>query len=328
MKKIFSAVMAIVLVLSVIPFNAFATQDNISSGIDMSKYTNSELDLTQYTIDDLMNMSFEEYSFLVKEFERVYDPYGTYVEETETLQNTEESISPLWTSGDVENDEWVEVGSHEQITSTACSILIRDKGFYGESGDAVAIALMISVASLYPDKDEVGAVIFSGHFYDPDTQKNYAGSTTNTARTNAVSHYNAAVSAANVGDMEEAYEHIGRCLHYVQDANEPHHAANITAVNLSHGNFESYAFDNIEAILGSYTSISSSYYTTASNTSVSNLVHNAAVSAKSYANTVNNALNTSQWYSTANVCLKSAARYSAMIMYKFGLETSVPFYYN
>lgn len=326
MKKIISAILIMVLILFALPLNSFAEQENTYGGIDMSKYSKSELDLSQFTLEDIMNMSAEEYGALVREFERVYDPYGTYVEGNETMLNNGEEVSPLWTSGEESNGEWTESGSHEYITAAACSILSTDKGFYSNGAAAVTISLLISVASLRPDKDEIGVMIFAGHFYDPATQKNYANQTNNTAKTNAVKHYNSAVSAANSGNMELAYEYLGRCLHYVQDANVPHHAANVTAVNSSHGNFESFAFNNIESILGSYTSISSGNYTTAINSSVSSITHNAAVNAKMYINRVNDSSNTSQWYSTANTCLKNAAKDSAMIMYKFGMESSVPFY--
>ena len=74
-----------VLILFALPLNSFAEQENTYGGIDMSNYSKSELDLSQFTLEDIMNMSAEEYGALVREFERVYDPYGTYVEGNETM---------------------------------------------------------------------------------------------------------------------------------------------------------------------------------------------------------------------------------------------------
>jgi phospholipase C len=240
----------------------------------------------------------------------------------------EDSVSPQWTSGDIADGEYTEDGCHEYITATACSILINDKGFYANNATAsVVIALSISLASLLPDRDEVG-LLYAGHFYDPSTGKNCVGSTTNTAKVHAQEHYDAAVNAANVGAMDEAYEHLGRCLHYVQDASEPHHAANNRHIldGLSHGRFEDFAYSNQETYLGSYTSISNSCYTIATNSDISTLVDNTATFAKQYINTVNNTDNQTQWSGTAEICLKNAAKYSAMVMYRFSRESAVPFY--
>ncbi len=328
-KRILSISLALILLMSSVSLftPAYATDD---FGINVSDYTNSELDLSQYTLDDVMNMTPQEYGELVRDFERVYDPYDSYVEEDDELPSIPPgggSITPLWTSGEIDDDEWVEAGSHEIMTMTACAILSADKGFFSDNALAVlATAMLISLASMLPDKDERGVILFSGHFYNPHTGKNYAGSSTNTARNNAINHYNTAASYANNGDLGSAYEYLGRCLHYIQDINEPHHAANITAINPSHGQFESYAFDNIDSYLGSYRTISSSFYTTAINTSVSTLAHNAALDAYSRKDLVNSIFDKSQWNTQANYCVKAATRYSVMVMYKFSRLSSVPFY--
>ena len=303
MKKIFSALLVLTMLLLVIPVNAFANCSyNDLGGIDVSQYTNSELDLSKYTLEDIRNMSPEEYAELVNNFERVYDPY-----------NSEYS------------------GSHELISTYASGILSNDKGFF--SNDALAvlvIILQISLASKLPDKDEVGVIVFSGHFYDPDEGCNYAGSSKNTAKTNATSHYNKAITAAKQGDMEKAYEEIGRCLHYVQDACEPHHASNIHAATpnsgATHSFFEKEAHKNIEKYLDKYTSINSSNYSKSLSWSTDTLVHNAAVEAKVMSPYVSNPDDLSKWDHYANLSMKNAARYSAMILYKFGQNSSVPFF--
>ncbi len=330
MKKIISIILSLILVFSIIPFSVYADGNGGSGEIDISDYTDSELDLSQYTLEDLTNMSAEEYTALVREFERVYDPYDSYVEEEEPGGET---INPRWTSGDINIfNEYTNAGCHEYITQVACGILANDKGFYtNDPLEVVVFILSLSLSSLLPDKDERG-LAFEGHFYDPDTGENYLGSSTNTARTNAQAHYFNAVLAAQRGDMDEAYEELGRCLHYVQDANEPHHAANNRNIidGYSHSQFENFAFEEAETHLSSYTSISNSYYTQALNSSntVDEITHSAAVTAKSFINYVNDTGNQTQWDYAAEKCLKRAARYSAMIMYKFSQVDAVPFYSN
>ena len=337
MKKMTSILLVVLLGLYIIPTKVLATENNDFYELDISQYTDSELDLTQYTMDDIINMTPTEYLALVLEFERVYDPYDSYVEpsfESSDLSMVfaeNEIISPQWTSGSVSGDgEWTEVGCHEYITSVACLILKNDKGFYTDQAtSAVIITLSISLASLLPDKDEANNA-FAGHFYDPDSGESYTGSTTNTAKNNAVSHYNAAVAAANAGAMDQAFEYLGRCLHYAQDVNVPHHAANVISLGLvgSHAQFEKFAFENAESYLGSYTTIPGSFYTMANNSSVATLTHNAAVFSKARIDNVDNVLDKTQWGTNADACLEGAARYSAMVLYKFSRVASVPFYSN
>lgn len=341
MKKLISVFLSILLILSIIPINVFAIENDSYGGIDISQYTDSELDLTQYTMDDIINMTAEEYLDLVAEFERVYNPYNSYVEteaesENLSMMSIEDgTVSPQWTSGKIEDEEYTESGCHEYISSVACGILINDKGFFANNATAsVVIALLISLASLLPDQDERGTplYLFDGHFYDLDDNDNYHGETTNTAKTNAVAHYQTAVEAARDGNMDVAYEHLGRCLHYVQDANEPHHASNVHALQIpygsSHSVFESFAFENQEAYLDDYDTISSANYTNAASWSVATITHKGAVEAKSMIQYVRNILDKSDWPEYAEKSMKNAARYSAMILYKFGRESVVPFYSN
>lgn len=211
----------------------------------------------------------------------------------------------------------------------------HDKGFFANNVTAnIVVALLISLASLLPDKDERGTplYLFDGHFYDPDDNDNYHGETTNTAKTNAAAHYRTAVEAERDGNMDAAFEHLGRCLHYVQDANEPHHASNVHALQIpygaSHGSFEKFAFENQEAYLDDYDTIPSSNYTNATSWNVDTITHKGAVEAKPMIQYVRNVLNQSNWSKYAEKSMKNAARYSAMVLYKIGRESVVPFYYN
>lgn len=336
MKKFVSMLMALLLIFSIIPTSVFAIENDSFGGIDVSQYTNSELDLTKYTMDDIVNMTSKEYLNLVAEFERVYDPYNSYVSpedgiELGNTQASEGTIDLQWTSGKISNGEWTETGTHEYITSAACLILSNNKGFFtNDATAAVVVMLSISLASLLPDKDERwDGGLFAAHFYNPNTEKNYLNSTSQTAKTKAISHFNSATTAAANGNMETAYEHIGRCLHYIQDANEPHHAANKVSNGAnSHAQFEQYAEDNMEEFLKNYTSISSSCYTYAVNNSIGTIVKAGAKSAYALIGDCDSIFDKSKWESCAKTTLKSATKYSAEVLYKFSRYSGVPFVRN
>lgn len=330
MKKFVSAILSVVFIFLLVSEKSFAISENHQGYNKPSQNSTKKLDLSQYTFDDILKMSADEYMSLVKEFEKTYDPFNSY-DPTEEAQESksDDIVSPLWTSGNVEDDEWIEEGCHEYITSVACVILANDKGFFSNNDwDKLYIVLSISVASLLPDRDEVGIPLFEGHFYDPDTEKSYTNSTSNTAKVNATAQYNMAVAAANRGDMDAAYEHIGRCLHYVQDVNVPHHSANITVLNPAHRSFEQFAFNNQESYLSEYESISSGNYSNATTMSVGEITHLAASNSKPMSSQVNNILNKSMWNHVAGACMRNSARYSAIVLYKFSRVSSVPFYSN
>ncbi len=330
-----SLLLSIVLAFSAIPFTVFSS--NFNSGVDITDYMDDRLNLSEYTIDDILSMYSQKFYSLVSDFERIYDSFNSYMENGGSYDVStyghggfRGAVSPYWTSGEIDKDgKWTEAGSHEYITMTACNIIINDKGFFAKKeSDAVVIALLISLSSLLPDKDE-NENIFAGHFYDPNTQKNYIGKTDNTARTNATKHYNSAVHYAKNGNMQSAYEYIGRCLHYLQDACEPHHASNIISLGYtSHSVFESKDNSNIDKYFKNFNSISAGMYVAAKNTTVSELAHISAGIAYKHKNSVDNLLNQSKWDDVAEECMQMASERSAMVLYKFGLYSYVPFYKN
>ena len=333
-KKLISLILALVFTFLMCQTLAYAEEAADYGGIDISLYTKSELDLSQYTLDDIRAMSSEEYSNLVKEFERVYDPYDSYVAEDLSLTNSTDltdengTVSTQWKSGTITKEgEYTKNGSHEYISAIACTVLNNDKGFFSTDTTAnIIIALCISLASLRPDTDENDSA-FAGHFYDPDTKENYKGSTTYTARTNAEKHFKAALLSASNGAMDEVYEHLGRCLHYVQDVNVPHHAANVTNIpNISHAPFEKHAFENQEAYLENFETIPASNYRNAYSWNIGTITHKAAAEAKPMISHVNNILDKSEWSEYARITMQNATRYSAMAIYRFAMESSLTLY--
>ncbi len=316
LKKSISVFLCTVMVLASLSLGAFAYH---------AENMQETLDLSAYSWDDIMTMRNTEYRELLAKFERVYDPFGTYAANQPLMELNENQISPQWTSGD-EKDS----GSHELITARACGILLDDMGFWGDNRSASLVAaLMISLASVIPDKDYGEGPLsgFEGHFYDPDTNTSYTQDSINTAKTNMVKNYTAAVNAYRSGGVTENFvELVGKMLHYIQDACEPHHAANVTAVVFwkGHSSFESYADKNLNSYIDSYTTLLQSEYKNALSLSKENIIYSAAKNAKGYISMVDNIADKSKWDAAAYATTRNAVRYSVQLLYKLSVEAGIP----
>lgn len=308
-KKSAAMLLSIILVISSLSIVAFA-------------YDNDDFDVSDYTWEDIMSMSNSEYRALLSDFERVYDPFDTYETDPIIEPQNNDGIQLYWTSGETDMSE---TGSHELITARACGILLSDVGFWGENKNgSIIIGLTLSLASILPDKNTID---FSGHFYDPDTEKNFIGNKINTALTNVEFHY---VMATNSYDEQEINEsfiiNVGKMLHYIQDASEPHHAANIIAnpFNNAHGQFESFADENLNSYIDSFTTINASEYIKAYSSTPGSLLKETAKKAKNLSSKVNKVSDKSQWSFVANITTRNAVQYSAMLLYKLSIDLSIP----
>lgn len=167
-------------------------------------------------------------------FATTYDEYAE--QKQESYQETSNpGIQPLWSS-DYDGDKGADMNCHEGITGGgffiylgAMNILFNSDGF----GYTLSDLMILNKASEYPDK-EFGSIMtgFAGHFYDPDTKKNFLNDNMNTAVTNARYHYDSAIEKYKNEDRVGAMTELGYSLHYLQDAGEPHHASNLTALRL------------------------------------------------------------------------------------------------
>ena len=318
-KRFLGLLMSILLILSSVSVVAFAYEKN------------ENFDISDYTWDDIMSMSSAEYLQLLHEFEKKYDPFDTYEKDplitSETLNGTSGgTISPLWTSGDYDSDN-PEEGSHELITARACGILLSDKGFWGGNHNgSILIALSLSLASILPDRDQnFNDFLFAGHFYNPYTQGNYLGITSNTAKTNTIDYYNMAKKEYETNGASTLFiEYVGRMIHYLQDANEPHHAANITGLNPAHSAFEKFAYQNFDTYAANISSVSASEYQNALSKSADGIVHQYALIAYDYRWLVLNYLDQSEWGTVANVCTQNAIQSTALLLYKLSIDASIP----
>lgn len=147
---------------------------------------------------------------------------------------------PGWKSGDGE--------THGYIVNHALTLINRDKG------SDIYFKLQPYKDTLLkycdmPDKDEIwwGNAY---HFYNPYTGYNYYPWPTPESvrkKTAMVMFKEHSVDAKELylkGEYMDAFEKLGRAIHYLEDVNVPHHAANKIAVITNHTQFESYVLEN------------------------------------------------------------------------------------
>lgn len=157
-------------------------------------------------------------------------------------ENKEPEIVPLWSS-----DNWTHSEKemcHSFITCMGCLVYvgaIAEKGYdVSKNGITLEDIEILMEYSEKPDVENIG-ILFDCHFYDPDTGKNYRGGD-ETAKTKCESYFYEAIGAYDSTDLEKSFKKLGKALHFIQDVNEPHHAANITAIDegSTHSDFEKY----------------------------------------------------------------------------------------
>lgn len=210
--------------------------------------------------------------------------------------------------------------THQYIIANALTILSNDQGnstFNEELNSEILLE-----ATDWPDKlgNETDFGTFSGHFYDPDTGKNWLGQTSPTARTRAESYYQKAVEAYQTGDVQLAMSNLGKGTHYVSDLNEPHHAANLTAINSNHSDFEKYVDDNRKSYTIEGNTFDADIYETAINTQIGDLMYSAAKHAKGLAES---AQDKNTYDSAGKQSVQHAIQTVTQYMYKFGKEVGI-----
>lgn len=79
MKKLITLAITAILLITFCTV-AFTIAGFAAERKDLSQMTfdDPRLDLSQYTIDDLKEMPLDELQQMVADFERIYDPYGSY----------------------------------------------------------------------------------------------------------------------------------------------------------------------------------------------------------------------------------------------------------
>ena len=225
----------------------------------------------------------------------------------EHVENPDERFS----SGGVDH-------THQYIVSNALKILNNDKGASILNTKAAVICEYTDWPDVLGNETDYGT--FAGHFYDPDTGKNWMGQTSPTARTRAETYYENAVIMYQAGDINRAMDYLGKGTHYVSDLNEPHHASNLTAVNSNHSAFEKYVDKNRTSYTISGNSFSSQIYNDAVSLSVGDLMFSAAKHSKEL---VDMAQNESTYSNAGNQSVQYAIRTVTQYIYKFGKEVGI-----
>lgn len=335
MKKLVKTIISTILILSfIIPFAIPVSAAFEVDKTDRIDYTNPELDLSKYTIQQIADMPKDELLALIADFERVYGPFPGYEASPQPVQK-ELGVQPLWASGEFEDDgslDMDKMATHEAITAQAFVVMSNDVGFFFENApDMIAALIWLMYYSAKPDDDE-WFMAFEGHFYHGVTHDNYLGSRTDTALTRIQSHYNKAILQAKLGNGKKALMEIGRALHYIQDVCQPHHAANITAGqnNSAHEEFESYVNQGIEkytdgiesADMCGFEFYEKYNYLTVVDDSIKNLVDGAAMISFIYSDYVNDGLDKSRWNSAAYVTVKNSVVFSSLLMHRFSVKSN------
>lgn len=180
---------------------------------------------------------------------------------------------------------------------------------------------------ILPDRKPLSGALtlFAGHFYDPDTDKNYL-KIGDTAKDNLVQFYNKSINEYQKNVYSDKFfEYVGRAVHYIQDACVPHHAANITSLqyNGAHSVFENYVNGYMENLLENPHSFPYQKYLDMHEKSVEQLIYEPAKVAKSLINTVIDVNDKSQWNSTMRTTVFNAIDYTAFVLYKLGVDSGI-----
>ncbi|MPQ44318.1 zinc dependent phospholipase C family protein [Clostridium tarantellae] len=150
----------------------------------------------------------------------------------------------------------MELDTHKLISLQALEIIKNDMGNDKAIMDNLKIieenAFNYRKGTVDPDWGNVGKErdyqLYQDHFFDPDTMKNFTSSKTyllseikDNAESQSRSYFSRAVANWKDGNYSEASYLLGKCLHYIEDLNQPHHALNWIATETpAHCKFEQF----------------------------------------------------------------------------------------
>ncbi len=326
MKKITCLLLSVILSLSIfMGICPVSYAENASSSIvfvDPTEY----LDLDEISFEAVLKCSVDDICSYIDAC-RVANNIPAPSTENETI-NYSGDAEPLWGSNWIKISDVVK--THEMMTFLSVCLMFSEKQSWGQDLlYAIGDAGVIAAYSADPDNplNEANSLFWTGHFYDPDTGKNCLGKTTPTAKTNINTFYTKATKAMRSGKRDEGFKYLGYALHFLQDANEPHHAANIKAKenNDAHGKFETYVDNNLDAIIDKITSKdnTTSYYSWCMAKRVEDILIICAKSAKSKAPLVSDGNDNTNWPTVANEQLTNTYYYGAALTYKFAKDSNL-----
>lgn len=178
---------------------------------------------------------------------------------------------PFWGSGGSYTEQST-THAHQLIGMKAINILNSDWGTSAASllNDHMDTFL---VYCNKPDEIENDFYTYLGHFYDPDTGKNYLYLSTPTAMSRFKSHADNAkalfLKAQNESDtdtknqlVDQSFQELGMAVHYLEDMTNSYHADNKIGGLTYHTQYEDYIDSLIESDTDyeSFTAVSSNLY--------------------------------------------------------------------
>ena len=141
---------------------------------------------------------------------------------------------------------------------------------------------------------------FLSHFYDPDTQTNYAGTSYPTARQAGSKYFGYASDYYKLGDMWNAFYYLGVSMHYFTDSTMPLHAGNISNLDTRAPGYHAKLEAFTESIQNQMTVPDTGLYNWLPTLDPQQWIHQAAVQAKSVLPQVYNGTIT-DWYLKAAI---------------------------
>lgn len=284
-KSAFSWILAIALSLGIICSPAYAVEDESYE-------------------QEIENTAFNE---------PVSNSYIEIVESVLAEYGSDDQVSPQWTSGSPDSGNPL---THGYITEVGINVVSNDHS--NASSFYFAYANSLIWGSVMPDFDENDSA-YAWHFYGQNGKNYLFGDVT--AYTKCIEHYNNAVQLYKSGYRyrSSAMEELGRALHYLQDANVPHHVMNKIAVITNHQEFEKEAEENRTSYV--VTSMLSSAYPEYGKP-LGEIIDYYANIARGWDSKACSSVQSDR-AQAEGACIRNAQRATAAVLYKFMDDVSV-----
>lgn len=326
MKKITCLLLSVILSFSIfMGFCPVSYAENTSSSIvfvDPTEY----LDLDEMSFEAVLKCSVDDICSYIDAC-RVANNIPAPSTENEAI-NYSGDAEPLWGSNWEKKEDVTK--THEMTAFASVCLMFSEKQPWSTDFlQAIADAGIIAAYSAEPDdwKNEANIPAFVGHFYDPDTGKSYVLGSTITAKTNIKKYYDKAVKAIKSGNLDKGLKYFGYALHFLQDINQPHHAANIVVgeYNDVHKKFETYVDNRLDTIASPIIedARTTMYYSWCMSKSVEEILIKCAHISKSKASLINDGNDSSNWLRVATEQLTNTYYYSAAFTYKFAKDSNL-----
>jgi len=223
--------------------------------------------------------------------------------------------------------------THQWLVTRAFKILSNDNPVIKNRFTTNQIAV-ITEFSDWPDVKETNEMN-NWHFYYYHTKTNFQGNSKPTAKSKFIDWYNSAVNKYNrshndVKLQTEAFQDLGKCIHYLSDLGTPVHTGDrahtfwnggIIADGLQAAKHVSWEFvaDQVKKF---HEVESSEYYSWYTSNTLSYITEvNACISYDFYSDT-QNPLNVGLYYGSMKSCLKYTQKDVAGLLYKFYIDTN------